>query len=518
MKHFFAALLASCLLAGCVSAPIRTASTAPASPKPVAPARAMPPIAARIGAFIAQPRFAHADWGISVVSLDSGKTLYAHDAHKLFAPASNAKLYTAALALSSLGEVRFGTTLYATAATGPSGALDGDLILYGGGDPSLGQAQASPDWADQLAVALANQGVHRVRGDLVADATYFKGPPFGSGWEAGDLQTWYAAPATALDVQENVARVRVTRANGRCCAVAIEPGNTGLRVVNLTHDEGSDLDTLTIYRPPGSDVVYASGSLRATAWARTFAVSVNDPARFAGNLLRDALSKHGIALDGQVRTLYWPHGDAELVHQAGLRVIGQVPSPPLSDLVQHMLKDSDNLYAQVLLQQIGAHAAYSGTCADRAEPPTTSEGWGLCALRQMLARAGIPDGSALFEEGSGLSRKDLVTPTATTTLLAWIANQPFANAFENALPIAGVDGTLEHRLVATPAANNLHAKTGTLTHVYALSGYVTDAAGEHLAFSLMLDHYQRPTDPLGRNIPPSPTADLDAIATMLAGM
>jgi hypothetical protein len=139
MKHFFAALLASCLLAGCVSAPIRTASTAPASPKPLAPARAIPPIAARIGAFIAQPRFAHADWGISVVSLDSGKTLYAHDAHKLFAPASNAKLYTAALALSSLGEVRFGTTLYATAATGPSGALDGDLILYGGGDPSLGK-------------------------------------------------------------------------------------------------------------------------------------------------------------------------------------------------------------------------------------------------------------------------------------------------------------------------------------------------------------------------------------------
>lgn len=199
-----------------------------------------------------------------------------------------------------------------------------------------------------------------------------------------------------------------------------------------------------------------------------------------------------------------------------MHAVGTIPAPPLPDLIRHMLKDSDNLYAQVLLQQVGARTAYTGTCADRAEPPMTSEGWGLCALRALLAHIGIPADSAAFEEGSGLSRKDLVTPAATTTLLAWAAKQPFADAFRNALPLAGVDGTLENRFTGTQAADNLRAKTGTLTHAYALSGYVTDARGEHLAFSLMLDHYQRPTDALGRHVPPSPDADLDAIATMLA--
>ncbi|MGN6312951.1 MAG: D-alanyl-D-alanine carboxypeptidase/D-alanyl-D-alanine endopeptidase [Rhodanobacteraceae bacterium] len=501
MKHFLAALLASCLLAGCASVSVHGNAS----------------LAERIDAFVAQPRFAHAHFGISVVSLDTGRTLYAHDADKLFAPASNAKLYTAALALSDLAGAQIGTTLYATTTAQPDGTLNGDLILYGGGDPSLGDPGVSPDWADRLAQALANQGVRHVHGDLVADATYFQGPPLGSGWEADDLQAGYGAPASALSMQENVARVQVTRADGRCCAVAIQPDDAGLRMVNLTRDENDDRDTFVLYRPPGSDILYASGSLPAGVQRRTLAVSVPDPALFAGNLLRDTLTRHGIELDGQVRALYWPQATWEMVHEAGMRAIGQVPAPPLPDLIRHMLKDSDNLYAQVLLQQVGVRTAYARTCADRAEPPLTSEDWGLCAMRAMLARIGIPNDDATFEEGSGLSRKDLVTPAATTTLLAWAARQPFANAFETALPIAGVDGTLEHRFVGTPAANDLRAKTGTLTHVYALSGYVTDARGEHLAFSLMLDHYQRPTDALGRNIPPSPTADLDAIATMIAG-
>lgn len=501
MKSFVAALLATGLIAGCASIPSHGTA----------------PLAKRIGSFISQPRFAHAEWGISVVSLDSGRTLYAHNADELFVPASNAKLYTAALALSDLGDAQIGTTLYATAAAQPDGTLNGDLILFGGGDPSLGDPKVSPDWADQLAAALANQGVHAAHGDLVADATYFEGPPFGSGWEAGDLQAWYGAYASALDVRENVARVQVARVNGRCCTVTVEPDGAGLRVVNLMRDDDNDRDTLVLYRPPGSDILYASGSLPAGTPSRTLPVSVPDPALFAGNLLRDALAKHGIALAGQVRALYGPQGDARIGREAGMHAVATIPAPPLPDLIRHMLKDSDNLYAQVLLQQVGVRTAYTGTCADRAQPPVTSEGWGLCALRALLARIGIPGDSATFEEGSGLSRKDLVTPAATTTLLAWAAKQPFAGAFENALPIAGVDGTLEHRFTGTPAADNLRAKTGTLTHAYALSGYVTGAGGEHLAFSLMLNHYQRPTDALGRNIQPSPAADLDTIAAMLAG-
>ncbi|MER3546407.1 MAG: D-alanyl-D-alanine carboxypeptidase/D-alanyl-D-alanine-endopeptidase [Rhodanobacteraceae bacterium] len=503
------------LLAGCAGAP---------APKPaVSAARGAPPTAAvarspaqplltdNIDMFLAQPRFAHASWGIDVVSLDSGKTLYARNADTLFLPASNVKLYTAALALQTLGtDASFSTSLYATVAPRSDGALSGDLILYGHGDPSLGEADVSPDWADRFAQALATRGVRRVRGDLIADDTYFRGPPIGGGWEALDLQDDYGAQAGALGVQDGVVRVDVARNGAGCCTAMVDPPQSGLRVVNLTGSAAS----LGLYRPPGSDVLYASGSLRADVAQRTYTLSAPDAALFAANLLRDALTRRGILLDGSVRGVHWPQTDPALVN-APIE-IASIDSPPLSQLIRHMLKHSDNRYAQMLLQQVGVQTARGGVCADRAESPETSADWGICAMRALLTRIGIGNDEATFDEGSGLSRKDLVTPIATVRLLAWLAQQPFANVLREALPVAGVDGTLKSRMLGTAAAGNLQAKTGSLTHVYALSGYVTDARGEHLAFSLMLNRYQRPTDAMGHFIPPSPQDDLDAVAEMIA--
>ena len=509
------ALLAAMLLAGCATAP-------PPKPTPVAPGTPLVPNAAfprhvpptltdGIDAYTSQPRFAHAQWGMAVVSLDSGAMLYRRNADSLFLPASNAKLYTSALALQTLGpDARFSTTLYATATPRADGTLDGNLILYGGGDPSLGDAGGSPDWADRLAEALAARGVRRVRGDLIADDTYFAGPLFGNGWEALDLQADYGAGAGALGAQDNVVHLNVARAGARCCTLVVDPPQSGMRVANLTGDAAP----LSLYRPPGSDVLYASGSLRAGVPRRTYALSAPDGALFAANLLRDALARRGIALDGGVRALHWPETDAALAINP--MAIASIASPPLSQLLVHMLKHSDNRYAQMLLQQVGVATARTGVCADRAEAPQTSADWGLCAMRAFLGRVGIDHGEAMFNDGSGLSREDLVTPAATVKLLAWIARQPFANVLRGALPVAGIDGTLQYRMRDGAATDNVQAKTGTLTHVYALSGFVTDAEGGRLAFSLMLNRYQQPTDGLGRNMPPSPQSDLDAIATMLA--
>jgi D-alanyl-D-alanine carboxypeptidase/D-alanyl-D-alanine-endopeptidase (penicillin-binding protein 4) len=464
-----------------------------------------------IDAYLAQPRFARAQWGIDVVSLDTGATLYRRNADSLFLPASNAKLFTSALALQTLGaDARFSTTLYATVAPRADGTLTGDLILHGGGDPSLGDPDVSPDWADRLAAALADRGVRRVHGDLIADDTYFAGPPFGDGWEALDLQTGYGAQSGALGVQDNVVHVKVAREGRRCCTVAVDPPDSGMRVVNLTGDAAP----LSLYRPPGSDVLYASGSLRTNVPRRTFTLSAPDGALFAASLLRNALAHRGIAWRGTVRVLHWPETNDALTNHS--TEIASIASPPLSQLLVHMLKHSDNRYAQMLLQQVGVATARVGVCADRAEPPQTSAAWGLCAMRALLGRIGIRNGEATFGDGAGLSRHDLVTPAATVKLLAWIARQPFANVLRSALPVAGIDGTLQYRMRDNAATDNVQAKTGTLSHVYTLSGFVTDAAGERLAFSVMLNRYLRPTDELGRNLQPSPQSDLDAIATMLA--
>ncbi|HET7593477.1 MAG TPA: D-alanyl-D-alanine carboxypeptidase/D-alanyl-D-alanine-endopeptidase [Rhodanobacteraceae bacterium] len=521
MKRLGFALAAAMLLAGCASAPPPKPTpaahpapiTRPASPVPNAasPRYAPSSLADGIDAYVSQPRFAHAQWGIEVASLDTGRTLYRRNADSLFLPASNAKLYTAALALQTLGpDARFTTALYATAAPRAEGTIAGDLILHGGGDPSLGDPEVSPDWADRLATALANRGVRRVRGDLVADDTWFAGPLHGGGWEAADLQASYGAQSGALGTQDNVVHVKAAREGTRCCTVAIDPPDSGMRVVNLTGGPA----LLDLYRPPGTDTLYASGSLRADTPRATFTVAAPDGALLAANQLRDALAQHGIALDGKVRVLHWPETDAALASQP--TAIAGITSPPLSQLLVHMLKHSDNRYAQMLLQQVGVRTAQAGACADRIEPPQTSADWGLCAMRAFLARIGVDEGEVTLGDGAGLSRHDLVTPAATVKLLGWIMRQPFANVLRNALPVAGIDGTLKYRMRDDYATDNVQAKTGTLSHVYTLSGFVTDAAGERLVFSLMLNRYVRPTDEFGRNIQPSPQSDLDAIATMLA--
>jgi len=476
-------------------------------------------LAAAIDAYIQQPRFRHARWGIVVRDLDTGERLYAHAAGALFIPASNTKLYTTALALRTLGpDARFHTSLYATRRPSANGIVRGDLVLYGRGDPGLGldrDAKFSVAWADHLAAALAARGVRRVTGNLVADDTWYAGPPYGAGWEAGDLLGGFAPQVSALSVGDNAFTLRIG-GDGTCCSVRIDPAGAGIRLINTLQPAGtSGVDPLGLYRPEGSDRLYIFGSRPATRAARSFTLAAPDPARMAGNLLVQALARHGIRFDGRVRTRHWP---ARTTPQdlRGMTRITDVRSAPLHELIRHMLKQSDNLYAQLLLLAVGKQQAATGTCTDQQHPPTLTAGWGLCAMRAWLRSIGIERSSAHFEEGSGLSRKDRVTPAATVRLLAWLDRQPYAHDVREALPIAGVDGTLQYRMRDTLAAGNLRAKTGTLRYAYALSGYVTAANGDRLAFAIMLNAYARPVDVTGEAVAPRASHDLDAIAERIA--
>jgi D-alanyl-D-alanine carboxypeptidase/D-alanyl-D-alanine-endopeptidase (penicillin-binding protein 4) len=306
--------------------------------------------------------------------------------------------------------------------------------------------------------------------------------------------------------------------DGLCCEVRTTPAMPGLKVVNLTQtDPAAAWGDLGIFRPAGSTRLFVYGAMRPHVKTRRFVLASPDPARMAGDLLEEALVRQGIRIDGGVRVLHWPkHDDA--IGAPGTVEMASIRSPQVKDIVHHALKHSDNLYAQLLLLDAGSRFARRGKCPDRSSAPRTTAAWGLCAMRAMLTRIGIDRYHARFEEGSGLSRKDLVTPRATTQLLAWAARQSFAKAFRDALPVAGVDGTLKYRMRRSTAADNVHAKTGTLRYSYALSGYVTTKDGRRLAFSLMLDRYARPTTVTGSHTRPSPQHDLDTIATILAGV
>lgn len=481
-----------------------------------APAPAAAPagtLAQSIDAYIAQSQFSRGDWGIAVRSLATGQLLYAHNADRLFVPASNAKLFTAGLALARIGSsTRIATTLYATSTrVDAKGTLRGDLILYGRGDPSLGLPDASPNWADRLASALAERGIKRVHGNLIADATYFAGTPIGAGWEANDLQTWFGAAPSALNVQGNLIHVDVEREGRRCCTLDVTPKAANVRVVNQMHASASE--PLGLYRPVGSSTLYAIGELPSRTRKHRYSLSMPDPARTAANLLREAMARKGIELSGQVLVLQWPQDDPALT-QPGTKPVANIDSPTIAELVDHTLKNSDNLFAQSLLLQAGAVTAQRDGCA-QAGRPDTSVAWALCALHGMLAEAGIPTSAVLLSEGSGLARRNLVTPDAFVRWLRWSATQSWGPELRNALPVAGIDGTLAHRLRNGDAADNLQAKTGTLSHVYTLTGFVTDAAGEQLVFSIMLNRY--PRWEVAREQPgtPSPKQALDDIARMI---
>lgn len=468
---------------------------------------------AGISKHIAQPRFARATWGVEVVSLDTGATLLEHNGDQLFSPASNSKLFTTALALRRLGaDYRIRTSLYAAARPTPSGTLKSDLILFGRGDPTFNARLHDGDLfaaLEPLVAALTNAGVKRVEGDLVGDASFFRGPPYGSGWDWDDLQYYYGAEISALTVNDNTLQLSV-KPGGRSgvpCQLTLAPPTSYFTLHNSSSTTANGRPrSLALDHPFAQNLLYVRGQMPLDDPGWTQEVPVHDPAGLFATLLKEALARHGIALTGRVRSLNWLDRLAQPV-PSQLVDLGAVASPPLREILREIEKPSQNLYADLLLAHVGALC--QATNAPLAE--ATSEEAGIRELDRFLAEAGIGSGNVFFDEGSGLSRNNLTTPAAIVRLLEYMSQQPEADVYRDALPIAGVDGTLKNRMKGTPAAGNVRAKTGTLRWASALSGYVTTAAGEHLAFAILLNRYH----PAERD--PPPRQDLDAIAVLLAG-
>jgi D-alanyl-D-alanine carboxypeptidase/D-alanyl-D-alanine-endopeptidase (penicillin-binding protein 4) len=518
--------------------PVLAQSPTPAPQQPAAPPETLAALQARIAAHIAQPRFAPAAWGIKIVALDSGKTLFEHNAGKYFNPASNAKLYTAALALARLGaDYRIRTSLYSTVRPDATGMLKGDVIVYGRGDPMLTASLNGGDYfksLEPLAQQLASAGVRRIEGDLVGDESYFATPPIGAGWEWDDLQEYYGAEVSALTLNDNALDLFAKPAEraGQPCRLTTGPATAYVTLINRTQTAPKGTEArITVYRPVGDNIVYVSGRLPLDHKGYRGSVSVHNPAALFATLFKESLARRGILVTGRTRTIDWKYREVTPINLAKLVELGYVESPPLKDIVRETLKPSQNLYAQLLLLQVGANAGRDAPTPGRADtatgdasapsaasqaasderPEQTTEQKGVEALNAFLTEAGVKKGDVLLEEGSGLSRKDVITPNATVALLGFMNRHAAAEDYRNALPIAGVDGTLQNRMKGTLAAGNARAKTGTLRYVYTLSGYVTTAAGERVAFSILLNNYYN-TD---RSTPARD--DIDAIVVMLAG-
>jgi D-alanyl-D-alanine carboxypeptidase/D-alanyl-D-alanine-endopeptidase (penicillin-binding protein 4) len=427
---------------------------------------------------LADPSLAHSGVAFLAVSLDRGDTLFAREADRLYTPASNRKLFTAASALYWLGpDHRFRTALVAT---GPveGDTLRGDLVLVGRGDPDL-----LPEHLAALADTLVLGGARVVAGDVRADDAWFDDVEWGAGWMWDDGPYWEWPYVTALTVADNVVTVTArpgTRA-GDPVSVEIEPATAymALNVSAITADAGADSD-LVIDRhwKPRENVVDVRGSLARDSEAVVARRTVEDPALYAATLLVEMLEARGVEVRGLPR-----HGDMTPAEN-GAGVVDTIAvhvSEPLAASVRNFLKVSDNLTGELLVKAVGASVA---------GPPGTYEK-GLAAERVFLAReVGIDTTAQMLADGSGVSRYNLVTARQIVALLRYMTTRDdLFPAYRAALPVAGVDGTLESRMRGTPAEGRAGAKTGTLNGVTALSGYVPAADGERIAFSLMMEFY-----------------------------
>jgi D-alanyl-D-alanine carboxypeptidase/D-alanyl-D-alanine-endopeptidase (penicillin-binding protein 4) len=474
-------------------------------PAPVAP-KTLAELQAKISEILAKPELSPAIVGIKVVSLDTGRVLFEDHADKLLRPASNMKLYTVATALDRLSpDYRFSTSVYASSKPDAAGVVHGDLTIYGRGDPSIAARFNNGDYfkgIDDLASRIVAAGVKRVEGDIIGDESYFVGPKLGSGWNWEDLTWYYGAEVTPLTANDNALDlfVKPGAAVGQPAVITTGPPDPLLKIVNnVTTSAKGVRREISIQRGLGENTITISGTIPLEDRGYTGGIGISHPALLFVYMLRSSLAQKGVVITGTSRTR-----DAADQYQ---NEIATLQSPPFSVIAAQTLKPSQNLYTELILRTLGKVTPPPPTTIP-STLPQSSEELGLEAVKSFLKTVGIRPESLVLDDGSGLSRNDMITADASVQLLTFMSKHRYANVFRDALPIAGVDGTLRNRFKATPAENNLRAKTGSLSSAASLGGYMTTAAGEKLAFSIMVNNYPRDVEPR--------LACIDPIAVLIA--
>lgn len=504
---------------------ITTISSGPdGTPVPATAPRTLTELRTQIEQIVRQPALEAGFFAVKIVSLDTGAVIFEQDSHKFVRPASNMKIYTVATAFEKLtSDFRFITSVYAKEKLDGEGKVKGDLIIYGRGDPSIAARFNDGDYfkgINALADRIVASGVKRIKGDLVGDESYFDGDSYGSGWTWQDLQWSYGAPVSALTVNDNAIDLTVRPGSKAGAAVTITsgpPATSFMTIVNraTTTAKGTRSD-LRIHRGLGANTLEISGTVAVGDDGFTGGVAIPDPALAFVAMLRDALIKRGVKIDGRLRTVTARSGNSMVpTNDAGkmpalpaLVEITSLPSASFNDIAAHTLKPSQNLYTELILRTLGKMRKSAPPPDETRRASQTDEDAGLAAVRDFLKQAGVSESQLYLDDGSGLSRSDLIMADATVQLLTYMTKHRYFTQFRDALPIAGVDGTLRNRMKGTPAERNVRAKTGTLSSVASLGGYVTTAAGERLVFSMMLNNYAD-ASALRRD-------SIDAIAVLLA--
>jgi D-alanyl-D-alanine carboxypeptidase/D-alanyl-D-alanine-endopeptidase (penicillin-binding protein 4) len=453
-------------------------------------------VARRIDARLNTLPFNRQLWGLALVD-ETGRLIYSRNENRLFIPASNTKLVVSAVASALLPpDWRVKTSLYGGTVSG--GILQGDLVLYGRGDPTMdrrcygidstraGVCETDPfTRLRQLADSLRARGVRAIAGDIVGDGSYFEPTLVHPNWEGFDLNWWYAAPVSGLGFNDNSVDFdwQPGPSPGTPAVITMTPdlGDIGFENRTITVSPGGETDIGDrFFRHPGTLQIWAEGTVALDSPRRTESFALPDPNLYAARALRQALADRGIAVTGTTRST------TDSLQYARLRAgppLAEVTSRPLRDWIFPILNTSQNWFAEMLLKQLGKQFGKGGSWID-----------GLEVQRRFLIDSVKVDSTQFsLSDGSGLSSSNLVSPAVFAQLLRFMRRHPRYATFAAGMPQAGAAGSLRTRFQGTPLAGRVRAKTGTISRVHSLSGYIDGGGGRTLSFSVMANHHAEST-------------------------
>jgi serine-type D-Ala-D-Ala carboxypeptidase/endopeptidase (penicillin-binding protein 4) len=475
------------------------------------PAVAQTDLPRRIDARLNRVPFNRQLWGLALMD-ESGRLVYGQNDSRLFIPASNTKLVVAAVASALLPpDWRVKTSLYGGPVIG--GILQGDLVLYGRGDPTMGRRCYAVDSTvagvcdtdpftriRQLVDGLRARGVRAVSGDIVGDGSYFESTLIHPNWESFDLNWWYAAPVSGLGFHDNSIDFdwQPGRAVGSPAVITFRPnlGDVGFENRTVTVAPGGESDIGDrFFRHPGTLQIWAEGTVALDNPPRTESFAVPDPNLYAARALRQALADAGIAVMGTTRST------TDSMLYARMRAsppLAEVQSRPLRDWIFPILNTSQNWFSEMLLKQLGRQFGRGGSWLE-----------GLAVERRFLIDSVRVDSTQFsLSDGSGLSSSNLISPRVLTQLLNYMRRHPRYGTFAAGLPQAGLTGSLRTRFVGTPLAGRIRAKSGSISRVHSLTGYVDRGQGRSLIFSVQANHHAESSRTM--------TATIDTLVVELA--
>jgi len=436
--------------------------------------------------YLEHPSLGPATVGIVIQNPDSREILFQRNPHRLFIPASNQKLITTAAALDELGpDFRFHTQVYANGQVA-DGTLQGDLYIRGSGDPTLSgrfhDGETMRDllnWVDSLRAA----GINEIAGDIFADANLFDDQRLGNGWEYSDLSYWYAAEISALSFNDNCLNLTLIPGDsiGAPARVIYEPETDYVNITNELRTVHSDSVTRYDYhRIPETNQIRLFGNISMSERAISDWVTIGNPALFTATVFLELLEENGIQVSGAPREIHYEQG--EIPDYSDMEQLVNYASPPLDEIVRVINKRSQNFYAEQVLKRLGYEVNGQG-----------SFDVGISAVKDFLAGAGVNTEQMQIADGSGLSRRNLVTPFQLVSVLRYMYESPNRDIYLSSLPVGGEDGSLRSRMLSPLAANRIHAKTGYVGFVRTLSGYVRTMDNRLLIFSILVNNYTTDT-------------------------